>query len=154
MNKPLDLPATLLDSAEALGQVSRQWDGDIVRQLTEYIAIPAKSPGFDPQWQQHGYIEPCGCSPKQSGGLARRADLLRQLREVKKWPVLALESGGTLDESRVTRHQSILKFNMILDAFNSMGYRALGLGTEELKLTSVKLFEIFFGVQPRVAFRA
>jgi acetylornithine deacetylase/succinyl-diaminopimelate desuccinylase-like protein len=37
--------------------VTRQWDADIVRQLTDYIAIPAKSPGFDPQWQQHGFIE-------------------------------------------------------------------------------------------------
>jgi acetylornithine deacetylase/succinyl-diaminopimelate desuccinylase-like protein len=59
MNAPLhrELPATLLDSARALDQVTRQWDGDIVRQLTDYIAIPAKSPGFDPQWQQHGFIE-------------------------------------------------------------------------------------------------
>lgn len=59
MNAPLhrEMPATVLDSAAALDQVSRQWDGDIVRQLTEYIAIPAKSPGFDPQWQQHGYID-------------------------------------------------------------------------------------------------
>jgi acetylornithine deacetylase/succinyl-diaminopimelate desuccinylase-like protein len=57
MNKPRDLPSTLLDSARALDQVTRQWDGDIVRQLTEYIAVPAKSPGFDPQWEQHGYIE-------------------------------------------------------------------------------------------------
>jgi acetylornithine deacetylase/succinyl-diaminopimelate desuccinylase-like protein len=59
MNAPLhrEMPATVLDSARALDQVSRQWDGDIVRQLTDYIAIPAKSPGFDPQWAQHGYIE-------------------------------------------------------------------------------------------------
>jgi acetylornithine deacetylase/succinyl-diaminopimelate desuccinylase-like protein len=59
MNAPLhrELPATVLDSAVALDQVTRQWDGDIVRQLTDYIAIPAKSPGFDPQWEQHGYIE-------------------------------------------------------------------------------------------------
>ncbi len=92
--------------------------------------------------QQHGYIEPCGCSPRQSGGLARRSDLLRQLREVKRWPVLALETGGTLNEERVTRHQSILKFNMILDSLNGMGYRGLGLGTEELQLTPIKLFGI------------
>ncbi|HZY15231.1 MAG TPA: M20/M25/M40 family metallo-hydrolase, partial [Ramlibacter sp.] len=59
MNAPLhrELPAPLLDSAAALAQVTRQWDDDIVRQLTEYIAIPAKSPGFDPDWAQHGYIE-------------------------------------------------------------------------------------------------
>ncbi|MCE3273695.1 MAG: peptidase-like protein [Ramlibacter sp.] len=59
MNAPLhrEIPATVLDSAAALDQVTRQWDGDIVRQLTDYIAIPAKSPGFDPQWSEHGYID-------------------------------------------------------------------------------------------------
>jgi acetylornithine deacetylase/succinyl-diaminopimelate desuccinylase-like protein len=59
MNAPLhrEMPRGLLDPAVALGQVTRQWDGDIVRQLTDYIAIPAKSPGFDPQWSEHGYIE-------------------------------------------------------------------------------------------------
>lgn len=59
MNAPLhrEMPATVLDSARALDQVTRQWDGDIVRQITDYIAIPAKSPGFDPEWQQHGYID-------------------------------------------------------------------------------------------------
>jgi acetylornithine deacetylase/succinyl-diaminopimelate desuccinylase-like protein len=57
MNAPREFPSTVLDSVRALDQVTRQWDGDIVRQLTDYIAIPAKSPGFDPQWQQHGYIE-------------------------------------------------------------------------------------------------
>jgi acetylornithine deacetylase/succinyl-diaminopimelate desuccinylase-like protein len=59
MNAPLhrEMPGGLLDPATTLDQVTRQWDGDIVRQLTEYIAIPAKSPAFDPQWAQHGYIE-------------------------------------------------------------------------------------------------
>ena len=52
MNAPLhrEMPATLLDSAAALAQVTDQWDRDIVRQLTDYIAIPAKSPGFDKDW--------------------------------------------------------------------------------------------------------
>jgi acetylornithine deacetylase/succinyl-diaminopimelate desuccinylase-like protein len=59
MNAPLhrEMPRGLLDPAVALDQVTRQWDGDIVRQLTEYVAIPAKSPGFDPQWAEHGYLE-------------------------------------------------------------------------------------------------
>ena len=51
------MPAGLLDSAAALAQVTGQWDRDIVRQLTDYVAIPAKSPGFDPEWRKHGYIE-------------------------------------------------------------------------------------------------
>ncbi|MEJ5989366.1 M20 family metallopeptidase [Ramlibacter sp. PS3R-8] len=59
MNAPLhrEMPATVLDSAAALDRVTRQWDGDIVRQITDYIAIPAKSPGFDPKWSEHGYID-------------------------------------------------------------------------------------------------
>jgi acetylornithine deacetylase/succinyl-diaminopimelate desuccinylase-like protein len=59
MNAPLhrEMPAGLLDSAAALAQVTDQWDHDIVKQLTDYVAIPAKSPGFDPDWQKHGYIE-------------------------------------------------------------------------------------------------
>ncbi len=63
MNAPLhrevgrDLPAAFLDAERALSDVTRQWDGDIVRQLTDYIAIPAKSPGFDKEWQANGYLE-------------------------------------------------------------------------------------------------
>ncbi len=37
--------------------VERKWDGEIVPALTDYIAIPAKSPAFDSDWQKHGYLE-------------------------------------------------------------------------------------------------
>ena len=51
------LPSSVLNAGIALDQVSAQWDGDIVRQISEYIAIPAKSPGFDSDWAQHGFID-------------------------------------------------------------------------------------------------
>ena len=59
MNAPLhrEVPAGVLDDAQALAQTSAQWDRDIVAQLTEYIAIPSKSPGFDANWAQHGHID-------------------------------------------------------------------------------------------------
>ena len=59
MNAPphREMPAGTLDTTQALAQVSAQWDGDIVRQLSDYIAIPAKSPGFDPDWAAHGHLE-------------------------------------------------------------------------------------------------
>ena len=59
MNAPLhkEIPADILDAAKALSQVSAQWDGDIVQQISDYIAIPAKSPGFDADWKAHGYID-------------------------------------------------------------------------------------------------
>ena len=59
MNAPLhrEIPASVLNAAQALSQVTEKWDGDIVKQLTDYIAIPAKSPVFDSDWAAHGYIE-------------------------------------------------------------------------------------------------
>nr|WP_145552668.1 M20 family metallopeptidase [Variovorax boronicumulans] len=51
------VPANVLDASAALTHATRAWDDDIVRQLTDYIAIPAKSPSFDPDWAQHGYLD-------------------------------------------------------------------------------------------------
>jgi acetylornithine deacetylase/succinyl-diaminopimelate desuccinylase-like protein len=44
-------------SHELLAHVSQAWDSDIVSQLSDYIAIPAKSPAFDADWAQHGHID-------------------------------------------------------------------------------------------------
>jgi acetylornithine deacetylase/succinyl-diaminopimelate desuccinylase-like protein len=35
----------------------RAWDDQIVAALTDYIAIPAKSPMFDVDWQRNGFID-------------------------------------------------------------------------------------------------
>lgn len=37
--------------------VNSLWDQEIVPQLIDYIRIPNKSPLFDPQWREHGYME-------------------------------------------------------------------------------------------------
>ncbi len=50
-------PAPLLNAAQALGEVSRTWDDDIVGQLTDYIGIPAKSPMFDADWEKNGFLD-------------------------------------------------------------------------------------------------
>ncbi len=49
--------AAVVDPVRARHQIDAAWDGDIVRQLTEYIAVPAKSPAFDPDWARHGHID-------------------------------------------------------------------------------------------------
>ncbi len=55
MNAPL--PAAALDPIQALERVSRTWDESIVRELTDYIRIPAKSPAFAADWQAQGHLE-------------------------------------------------------------------------------------------------
>jgi acetylornithine deacetylase/succinyl-diaminopimelate desuccinylase-like protein len=51
------VPNAVLDGAQVLQSVTQAWDRDIVSQLSDYIAIPAKSPAFDADWAQHGYID-------------------------------------------------------------------------------------------------
>lgn len=51
------VPNAALDGAQVLQSVTQAWDRDIVSQLSDYIAIPAKSPAFDADWAQHGHID-------------------------------------------------------------------------------------------------
>jgi len=78
----------------------------------------------------HGYLEPCGCSATQSGGLSRRADLFRQLA-ARDWPITAVDLGGLVKR---TREQSRYKFETIGQDYTELGYRAIALGPEELRL--------------------
>lgn len=49
--------ARRLDAASLREYVDRKWDDEIVHALTDYIAVPAKSPMFDADWAKHGYID-------------------------------------------------------------------------------------------------
>ena len=51
------LPASAFEPERALAEINQTWDREIVPRLQDYIAVPAKSPMFDPQWAQHGYID-------------------------------------------------------------------------------------------------
>ena len=50
-------PGFAFDTNALQERIARQWDSDIVSQLTEYIRLPAKSPNFDPDWVKNGHIE-------------------------------------------------------------------------------------------------
>jgi acetylornithine deacetylase/succinyl-diaminopimelate desuccinylase-like protein len=48
----------LPDETSALAAFANAaWDREIVPAITQYIAIPAKSPMFDAAWAQHGYLD-------------------------------------------------------------------------------------------------
>ena len=46
-----------MDVSKLQGFVGGLWDDEVVPQITEYIRIPNKSPLFDPQWVEHGYMD-------------------------------------------------------------------------------------------------
>jgi acetylornithine deacetylase/succinyl-diaminopimelate desuccinylase-like protein len=46
-----------MDSTAARAFIDRLWDQEIIPNLIDYIRIPNKSPAFDPDWQNHGYMD-------------------------------------------------------------------------------------------------
>ncbi len=51
------MPTPQLDRDALVQYVNTKWDEEIVPELERYIAIPNKSPAFDPDWQAHGYMD-------------------------------------------------------------------------------------------------
>lgn len=87
--------------------------------------------------QQHGYIEPCGCTglENQKGGLNRRDTLLTQLRD-RGWDVVPMDVGNF---ERRTGIQAELKLQTSIKALTEMGYKAATLGVDDLRLSSQEL---------------
>lgn len=83
--------------------------------------------------QQHGYIEPCGCTglENQKGGVARRMTFLKQLRE-KGWEMAPIDAGNLV---RRYGRQSEIKFHRSLEALRTMGYVSVGLGPDDVRLS-------------------
>jgi hypothetical protein len=86
--------------------------------------------------QQDGYMEPCGCSAEQIGGLIRRLDFIERLQS-KNWPVSLIELGGLIKEPASARggfEQAKIKFDYAVKALKLLKYDALALATDDLKV--------------------
>jgi acetylornithine deacetylase/succinyl-diaminopimelate desuccinylase-like protein len=138
MNAPLhrEMPAGLLDNAAALAHTTEQWDRDIVKQLTDYIAIPAKSPTFDKEWAQHGYIETvvrnaaAWIEAQKVAGLA-----LEIVRLPGRTPVLFFEVAAT----RAASAQTVLMYGHLDKQPEFNGWRS-DLGPWQPKYEDGKLY--------------
>ncbi len=98
--------------------------------------------------RQFGYMEPCGCSglENQNGGLVRRSTLLKQLTE-KGWPVIPIDAGNQV---RRFGRQAEIKFQFTINGLRDMGYRAIALGPDDLRLPAIELVGMILnsGIDP------
>jgi Cytochrome c554 and c-prime len=95
--------------------------------------------------QQDGYLEPCGCSAEQIGGLIRRFDLVERLQN-KNWPVSLIEMGGLIKEPNNARggiEQAKIKFDYAVKALKLLKYDALALSTDDLKVGVAEAMGLF-----------
>jgi Cytochrome c554 and c-prime len=77
-----------------------------------------------------GFLQPCGCSRPQMGGLERRAVFVKSLKN-KGWPVVGLDLGDLYPQKTLVQEQSLLKYKTTMNALRDMGYVAVGLGKTE-----------------------
>jgi len=45
-----------MNLAELKHFTDRKWDEDLIPRLVDYVKVPAKSPGFDASWAEHGFL--------------------------------------------------------------------------------------------------
>ena len=82
-----------------LAYVQRAWDEQILPTLTEYVAIPAKSPAYDAKWREHGHLDRAvalvkgWCEKRAIEGL--RVDVVRL---DNRTPIILMEIPGRTDE--------------------------------------------------------
>ncbi|MBN9121607.1 MAG: cytochrome c family protein [Planctomycetes bacterium] len=81
--------------------------------------------------QTFGFLQPCGCSRPQTGGLERRAVFMESLR-AKGWPVTGVDLGDLLPEKSAIREQGQMKYVAQMNALREMGYVAVGIGKTEI----------------------
>lgn len=84
------------------------------------------------------YIEPCGCYPGQSGGIARRATLVEQIKKQEK-PVLLVDAGGIFEGTNLLDQ---LRGKTNMEAMKAIGYDAILLSPTELQFGARFLGEV------------
>lgn len=115
------IPTTALEPAEALRRVSQVWDDSILPQLTDYIAIPAKSPMFAPDWEQQGLLDAVVRNAATWVEAQKVEGLqLEVVRLPGRTPVLFFEVAATKPQSR----QSVLMYGHLDKQPEFSGWRS------------------------------
>lgn len=96
-----------------------------------------------------GFLENCGCSGGQSGGMHRRATMIRTKRDEVKKPitsdsghsseVVTIDVGDFSDSSNGTE---VIRSKGIVKAMDMIGYDAVGLGQNELTFDQAQLLDL------------
>ncbi|MCO8120493.1 cytochrome C554 [Stieleria sp. TO1_6] len=134
-NKP-----ALIDAANELGLVGTPTGPE------DYRKWPQPDVVLFITGDQHGYIEPCGCTglDKQKGGVARRMTFMNQLRQ-SGWELVPIDAGNQI---RRIGQQAAIKFEKSANALKQMKYQAVGLGPADMRLSATDLISVGYADTP------
>ena len=131
-------PATVPQAGKKAGSSTSGSASEVAAQGKPQVAPwPAPDLLLAFSGRQRGYIEPCGCTglANQKGGLARRFTLLSQLRK-RGWNVAPIDVGNQI---RRYGTQAEIKFQFTMQGLQEMGYEAISLGPNDLRLPATML---------------
>jgi hypothetical protein len=85
--------------------------------------------------QTYGYLQKCGCSNPQKGGLERRYNFVQSLK-AQGWEMVSLDLGDVARPLPYTptSAQTMLKYKVAMQAMKMMGYVATSVGEQELMM--------------------
>ncbi len=105
--------------------------------------------------EMDGYLEPCGCTEGQVGGLLRRYDFFERLH--KQGVATAQVDLGSLTKdpagARGGFEQAKMKFDYAIKALKLLDYNAIAMSAEDLKvgvLEALGMFSSNLGDKPRI----
>ena len=91
-----------MDNNTTAAFVNDMWDDSIIPEISDYIRIPNKSPGFDPDWEKHGHMEEAvqlleaWCKTQPIKGMS-----IEIVRIEGRTPLLFIEIPGDIDNTVV-----------------------------------------------------
>ena len=104
---PTTTNAATLDTKAVESFVSQTWDASIVASITEYIAIPNKSPAFDKDWKKNGHMDRAveliagWCRARAIPGLKLEVVRLKNEKGEERTPVIFMEIPGQTSDTVV-----------------------------------------------------
>ncbi|WP_133129737.1 M20/M25/M40 family metallo-hydrolase [Legionella yabuuchiae] len=90
----------MLNSDQLKDYIIKQWDESIIPSLCEFIKIPNKSPHFDREWEQHGFMEQAvqhvanWCESNAPENM-----ILEVIRQKGRTPLIYMEIPGEIDDT-------------------------------------------------------
>jgi Cytochrome c554 and c-prime len=127
---------------------SKSWLADIKESQSLYYGWPKdRKPELALllSGQVMGYLQPCGCSSPQYGGLERRFNFVKHLHEVRGWPTVAVDVGDLIQSPSP---QALIKYRYSMEAMRRIGYAAAGIGKNEISVSFLDLLAEYALNQP------
>lgn len=99
--------------------------------------------------EMDGYLEPCGCTGGQMGGLIRRQDFVGRIK-AEGLPHALIDLGNLTKDPTAARggfEQAKIKFGIALKALAAFPYSAIALGADDFKVGVGEAFAQFLNSQ-------